>query len=273
MRNECTHDWNAIASVWDQFENHGLSPTLLDDDPVRSLPVPLVVVGCGRGQVLQHLQKKLGHEQVYGLDTSEKMVAAAKQRGCANVHLVSGDDLNIGVDKFETIILATGVMDPMEHSEMASFIESLTQKLSERGRLWIYVFGQFGPNWKVASALNATCPLGIANNVLFDLYEQASSTSLERALSEHGILRSNGLVAKTWMHSIRRFLNEVIDKAGGDEQTALRFVRSVSPRVQRRFAQHELNDVIDDSECLHIESVHKHNQAGVLRVIATHAAS
>lgn len=270
MRGECAHDWNAMASVWDQFENQGLSPDLLNKDLLNSVSLPLVVVGCGKGLVLKHVQDELGSDGVYGLDISEEMVSASEERGCANVYISSGDNIDIGVGKYKTIIVSTGVLDVLETWELEKYIVSVMKMLEEDGRVLIFAFGQFGPKWKVAKALKSTCSLGIENDQLFNLYEKAVNSSLELALSEFSIDKRNKLIAKTWVHSIKRFLNDVIDKTGDSEEGAMQFIRAVSPKVQRRFTQVELKDVLD-AGVLKIDSIEEHFQAGVIRITAKHA--
>jgi SAM-dependent methyltransferase len=271
MLAQCAHDWQAVADVWGFFENQGMSPELLaaEDPPPR---LPLAVLGCGRGGVLAYLQQRFGATGIHGLDASPRMVEAARERGCANVRLVSPDAGDLGLSALATIIVSTGVLDPLELNEGLALFAGLRRQIGDGGSVWVYAFGRFGPNWTVAEVLRATDPLGIANHRLFDLYERAEKTSLDRALSELDIPGSGRLAAKAWLFSMRRFLEGVIRARGHDQREALEFLRSVSPSVQRRFATADVCAQMK-SAGFRVESVREHERAGVMRIIGSAAPS
>jgi Methyltransferase domain len=266
MHAQCLYDWDRLAEVWDLFEDKGFSPELLAP-VVDQLRTPVAVVGCGRGVVLEHFQRKFGPDGAMGFDISEAMVKAATSRGCVHVYLAQADDPIPEGFEFGSILVATGVLDPLESEEIGALCHALRRRLADEGELWIYAFGKLGPNWAVAQTLAATHPLGIANHLLFDLYEDATRTSTAALLRRLGLKGHDALMAKVWLAGIDRLVKTVsAARASPDSTASLAFVRTATPSLNRRFDSAELMDGAERGG-LQTLSLQTYEREGVLRLV------
>ncbi len=266
MYAQCLYDWDNLAEIWDLFEDKGFSPELLAPE-VDRLGTPVAVVGCGRGAVLQHLQRKLGPDHAMGFDISGEMVKAATSRGCAHVYLADPDDPIPEAFRFASILVATGVLDPLEPEEIGALCRALRRRLADDGEVWIYAFGKLGPNWTVAQTLAATHPLGIANHLLFDLYEDATRTSTGELLRRLGLKGRDALIAKVWLAGIDRLVKTIsAAQASRDTEASLAFVRRMAPSLNRRFESAELMDGARRGG-LQTVSLQTYEREGVLRLV------
>jgi SAM-dependent methyltransferase len=267
----CVYNWEGLAGVWNLFEDQGLNPALLSPEFER-LAVPVAVVGCGRGAVLDALQQRLGRERAMGFDISEEMVKAARERGCAQVHQVDAAEPIPAGWRFGSILVATGVLDPLEPHETHALLRCLRDRLDAGGQLWIYGFGQFGAHWTAARTLGATHTLGIANHRLYDLYEAAAESSAGQVLQRLGLSGRDALLGKVWLAGIARLVKAVATARSLDPAAALALVRRISPQVQRRFDPNELREAARHSELTTL-SVDTHDSEGVLRLVCRSAQS
>ena len=215
MYADCLYDWEQLACVWDLYEDQGLNPSLVQAE-LADLAAPLGLVGCGRGKVLHCLQQALGAYQVAGYDTSAEMAAAARARGCEQVHCIAPGGRLPQREPARTLMVATGVLDPLEPMETTSLLSGLLPFLHPQGQIWIYVFGQFGGSWNFAQSLGATGPLGVANHRLFELYEEAQAQGFDAVAARWGITGKGKLQARVWLHGIGKFMASVTQNHAGN---------------------------------------------------------
>lgn len=266
MYADCLYDWERLAGVWDLYEDKGLNPALVQAD-LALLSAPLGLVGCGRGKVLHYLQQELGARQVAGYDTSAQMVAAARARGCEQVHQVTPGGALPQQEPARTLMVATGVLDPLEPEESASLLSGLLPCLHAQGQLWLYVFGRFGGSWNFAQALGATGPLGVANHRLFELYEEVQADGFDAVAARRGIAGKGKLQTRVWLHGIGKFIASVARHQASDAGQALATVRRITPRTVRHFSEEEIGQLLTTAG-LEATSTHRFESHGVLRVIA-----
>ena len=270
MYADCLYDWEQLACVWDLYEDKGLNPSLVQAE-LADLAAPLGLVGCGRGKVLHCLQQALGAYQVAGYDTSAEMAAAARARGCEQVHCIAPGGRLPQREPARTLMVATGVLDPLEPMETTSLLSGLLPFLHPQGQIWIYVFGQFGGSWNFAQSLGATGPLGVANHRLFELYEEAQAQGFDAVAARWGITGKGKLQARVWLHGIGKFMASVTQNHAGNGAQALATVRRITPRTVRHFSEEEIGQLIQASSLEPI-STRRFESHGVLRVAARRAA-
>ncbi len=266
MYTDCLYDWEQLAGVWDLYEDKGLNLSLAQAE-ISDLVAPLGLVGCGRGKVLHWLQQALGTHQVAGYDTSTEMVVAARARGCEQVHCITPSGLLPQSEPARTLMVATGVLDPLEPGEATSLLSGLQPFLHPQGQLWIYVFGQFGGSWRFAQALGATGPLGVANHRLFELYEAAQAVGVDAAFARWGIAGKEKLQARVWLHGIGKFVDSVAQRQASNNEQALATVRRITPHTVRHFSEEEIDQIVLAAG-LESVSTRRFESHGVLRVAA-----
>jgi len=64
---------------------------------------PLLDIGCGAGRIAKYCQEK--NIEYTGIDISPKAIQVCKERGFADVHTVSVENLDLGRKDFKTIIM------------------------------------------------------------------------------------------------------------------------------------------------------------------------
>jgi SAM-dependent methyltransferase len=269
MYSECLYDWDRLVPIWDLFEDKGLNTALIDAD-INLVQPGVGIIGCGRGKVTHYLQQALAPGFVVGYDTSPTMAAAAQARGCRHIYLVSPDGGLPGSEKLATLIMATGVLDPLERTEIVDVLRRIASGMSACASLWIYAFGRFGINWSFAERLGATGELGIANHKLYDFYESASADSFDAAAQRHALAGRERLQAKVWLHGIGKFAAAISDAYGAAPSGAMSIVRQVTPKVARHFSSDHIVQLADTAR-LDTVSVRHFDAHGVSRLILRRA--
>lgn len=265
MYMQCTYRWNGLASLWGFFEGMGLSPAMAEA-LAPQLAGPAGLLGCARGAVLQALQARLGRDQALGFDTAPEMVLQARSRGCANVHLVSNEQPVPAGLRFRTLIIATGVLDPLETHEAGALLGLLRDHLLPDGELWVLGWGRLGPHWVAARILGAGERLGIANRRLYELHARVGGSSVPAVLHELALSGRDALIARLWLMAIERLVAAVARAEACTREAAAALLKGLAPEVQRRFHPAELADAARLAG-LHPVRLHACEGPGVLRLV------
>jgi phosphatidylethanolamine/phosphatidyl-N-methylethanolamine N-methyltransferase len=116
-------------------------------------PGKLLEIGVGQGT---HLKEYQGHD-VYGIDSSEKMLAQARKRNPENLQLkvMNAEEMNFGDTKFDYIVLSH-VMSVVD--DAAAVMSQVEKILKPRGI--VFVLNHFTPPNALALIDKAFVPIG-----------------------------------------------------------------------------------------------------------------
>ncbi|MCW7539422.1 class I SAM-dependent methyltransferase [Aquabacterium sp. A7-Y] len=265
MYPQCTYRWSGLAGLWPLFERLGLSPAMAASQ-VSEMATPVALLGCRGGAVLETLQRELGSEQVFGFDTSPEMVLQARERGCAHVHVSDALEPLPDGQRFGTVVVSTGVLDPLEPAEARVLLAQLREHLRPGAELWLYGLGRLGPHWQAARILAATDRLGVANHRLYELHRQAGHSSVRAVLQELALSGREALVAKLWLACLERLVAAVSRAEACSREAASSLLKGLAPQVQRCFHPAELIDVAVLAG-LNPAMLHAWEGPGVLRLV------
>jgi ubiquinone/menaquinone biosynthesis C-methylase UbiE len=67
-------------------------------------------VGCGQGDMLRKIRRKLPNANLVGMDLSPTMLGRAQRRGVSNLAIASGNALPYRSERFDTVLAATWVI-------------------------------------------------------------------------------------------------------------------------------------------------------------------
>lgn len=168
--NNYQHKWDEIAVVWDLFENKGMNINILNQY-LHHFVDPIMIIGSGRGTTLKPLVNKFGTENVWGVDGSRKMVEIARKSGYSNI-LITDDLLNplkTIKNRFKTIIIATGVIEPLVGYNRRRLLRNLLYSLDDNGKIFATVFAKETKRYQIAKSISATNKKGILLKKMFSL--------------------------------------------------------------------------------------------------------
>lgn len=100
-------DWSALASVWNCFEELGLSPKRIDEI-VEYLTSPVMLVGGGAGLVPKYLISNA--YETTAIDSCPEMVHLSRERG-VYVQQMGFLENNYPSNSYSTLIFSTGTVD------------------------------------------------------------------------------------------------------------------------------------------------------------------
>ena len=118
--------WDAMAPHLVSIEDNYLDPSSLDQ--IRyDVKQPVLVIGAGQGVLVEHLQKR--GLQADGVDLSAEMVQYAKKR--RGLALIEADAraMPFASGTYETVIIATGVVDFLDDEALISAILSEARRV------------------------------------------------------------------------------------------------------------------------------------------------
>ena len=121
MYDSCLWEWDRMVQFSEVIEPNGLSPDLVYRF-AGILNKPLALVGSGRGMVLGYLNGLLGREQIMGFDASRQLVSHTYDAGVNNIYWAPPQRPIGGDARFKTILVSTGLLDPLDPNEMAEML-------------------------------------------------------------------------------------------------------------------------------------------------------
>ncbi len=247
MYKECVCQWDQIEEHWDIFEQNGLNPRVISQVST-ALNGPLAIVGCGRGLMLEHFVKSIEADEVWGFDTSANMVENAKQRGFANVVLVSPETPIPESLSFETIIISTGVLDVLHPTEIVALLTTLKKRLNAGGVLVVAAFAKQGEAFEFAQILGADCDLGISNQRIFQLYREYLTVGDWQQVLAALTDPAKQAIAIGGMSQMDKKFRRLADKKNWQIATMMDWFSKVAPQVERLFALSELVQCTEEAQ-------------------------
>ncbi len=134
--------WHTWAPFWEHLEDRHLSASVADRiaDNIES---KVLVIGAGQGLVVERLRGR--GLSVEGVDLEKEMVASARKRRGLGLLLANAFNLPLKNEVYETVIIASGVVDYIEDDEATDrIIEEALRVLSPGGML-IIAFYKLSP--------------------------------------------------------------------------------------------------------------------------------
>jgi SAM-dependent methyltransferase len=167
--------WDNQAVVWDaERSSHGLQPHHIEG-MATWLADPVLLVGAGRGTVLQALRTK-GYAAT-GVDWSANMVAEAQREGILGLSRGDAGYLPYGNQSVATVILSTGVLLPTHTQERRdSYFGEAWRILVPTGHLILCLWFEEGSAKAQWAAENVKLPIHtLQAHVHWDLGPLAAS--------------------------------------------------------------------------------------------------
>jgi SAM-dependent methyltransferase len=135
MKDDQKKWWNSWAPYWEHLEDRHLS-VFETEWILESLVEPVLVVGAGQGLVIEHLNKK--GFRADGIDTERQMVLFANRRRSLAILQADARDMPIKSATYNTVIIATGVVDYIADDHLVQEIIAECQRvLAPAGNLLI----------------------------------------------------------------------------------------------------------------------------------------
>lgn len=139
---ESSKFWEIWAPYLSYLENN-----YLDLEGIRKLmPIiksPTLVVGAGQGLLVEEILRH-GHS-VTGIDYEPLMIEYAKKRRGLDLILADATDIPDDDNKYETTIIATGVVDFMEDENIIKSIIHEAQRVTNNSGVVLIAFYRFHP--------------------------------------------------------------------------------------------------------------------------------
>lgn len=122
--------WDSWFPVWEFVEDRHLSIAVTDSF-IKQIESPVLIIGAGQGLIVKHLRDN--GLSVTGIDINKKMIEYAKSR--RNVEIILADAANLPFDdkSFNTVILASGVLDYIEDNDTIQKIFSEAKRVNMLG--------------------------------------------------------------------------------------------------------------------------------------------
>jgi SAM-dependent methyltransferase len=122
---------------------------------------PVLVVGAGQGLIVAELRKH--GFQTDGVDLSSEMIRYAKtRRGLEFIH-ADARAMPFGMQTYETIIYATGVVDFIgDEDQIAVILNEASRIIKRSGKIWVAFYRLSGPSEEFLARLGL-----LRNNVLY----------------------------------------------------------------------------------------------------------
>ncbi|WMT76951.1 class I SAM-dependent methyltransferase [Bradyrhizobium sp. Ash2021] len=169
--------WDNQAVVWDaERASHGLRPHHIER-MATWLTDPVLLVGAGRGMMLQALRTK-GYAAT-GVDWSANMVAEAQREGTFGLSRADAGHLPYDDQSVATVILSTGVLLPTHTQERRdAYFSEAWRILVPTGRLILCLWFEEGSAKAQWAAENVKLPIHtLQAHVHWDLGPLAASLS------------------------------------------------------------------------------------------------
>ena len=127
--------WKAWAPYWRAIENRNLDvPTIRRLEPAITSPV--LMIGAGQGLLVERLRKD--GFRVDGIDAEPEMIAYAKKRRGLDLLEANARALPFPDDSYATVIVATGVIDFLDHDEtIRSILDEAIRVARPSGEVFI----------------------------------------------------------------------------------------------------------------------------------------
>lgn len=217
MHPGCVLDWDELATIWSVFEGRGLTTTHLDALAEEIRP-PVGVLGAGRGLLVGCLSRRFGVAAVEGYEGSDEMLRQAAAAGRREIRRSTLNDPIPATRPLQTLIVATGVLDPFENDEIAVLLERAARVLRPNGRLLLAFFRVDSPLGRHSAALGADHALGARWPLLL----------------RHAMAGDERLVG------VRAMIRRVASARACGEPEAAAWLERVLPRVRRLFEPDDL---------------------------------
>jgi SAM-dependent methyltransferase len=124
--------WDVSASVWADWEHLGTDGSMILPF-LPSVQSPILVVGAGQGMLMAALRQD-GYT-VVGIDSSQEMIAEARQRRHLEIQHGSAEELPFADEIFATVIIQTGVLTERPHTFMQTVMQEAVRVLAKGGHL------------------------------------------------------------------------------------------------------------------------------------------
>lgn len=160
-------NWDQNAAIWEtDRQNQGLNEVRLDLF-CRSLAGPdVLLVGCGQGQNLVHLQKTFA--RVTGVDWSPAMIERARESGFKEVMVADAAALPFPDQQFDAVILATGILLPCHSREIINdYLREALRVVGLGRRVAVCIFYEEGNREAASRVESLQWPLDTIRCFLF----------------------------------------------------------------------------------------------------------
>lgn len=126
-------DWSVLACIWPLLEPYGLNE---DDIATWNPRPPCLVIGSGQGLLVNAILDR--GSACFGIDWSHQMNALASDRRAAPAVTAHAAFLPIASHTFESVIIATGVLDG-DNEPLGAIMAEAARVLSTSGTLMVGV--------------------------------------------------------------------------------------------------------------------------------------
>jgi SAM-dependent methyltransferase len=222
--------WDRLADVWEFLEPLGLCPSDLSRF-VTKIGSRVLVVGSGQGSIVEAL-RRLGHS-VCGVDFSIKMIRRGRERRGIEAIQAKAEALPFARGLFQTVVVATGVLDPDEPAAVNSCLAECQRVSTVNGYLLI-AFPTFdGVGGRVGIELGYIHNGRQSTDRLLTLWEHGQSVqSCERVVQHWRNCSSDEarrIVGEHWsiICGIRRFLDKLATSLAGRREIAIQYLREL----------------------------------------------
>lgn len=245
MYNACLSKWDLLVEHWDLFEQKGLNAKIIEEN-ITLLEPPIANIGCGRGSLVKKMNDFFSTDQVTGFDSSENMITICKQQSINNVILVNNQKPINNKKLYKTILVSTGVIDPLEPEELKLLLLDLKQKLLPDGNIILAYFSISDEIRQIAEDMGALTDLGCNTSYLFDLCKDYHKKGCwEKVLKSR--MKNIDLMpyAIEIMQQYNYDINQLANKKRWDYLYTVEWMQDVFPAIERLIKAEELKEYLN----------------------------
>lgn len=129
--------WKLWAPYWARLEDRHLS-TFVTDTFLDGVKGPALVVGAGQGLIVERLRNR--GVATEGVDLAKEMIVEAKSRRGIALILADAAKLPFADESFQTVVIATGVIDYLDDVEVIAKIVAEAKRVIVDGGELIMTF-------------------------------------------------------------------------------------------------------------------------------------
>jgi ubiquinone/menaquinone biosynthesis C-methylase UbiE len=124
--------WDAMAATYRIWEHYGTTRESLEPF-ISDIDAPILVIGTGAGAI--QFELNLSGRQAFGVDPSRQMLAVARNKRRQQVVRALGQQLPLGKETFNTVVVTTGVLETDPADPRSLIFDEVDRVLKTGGRL------------------------------------------------------------------------------------------------------------------------------------------
>ena len=231
--------WDSMAPHLISMEDNYLDPISLDHIS-HEINQPVLVIGAGQGVLVEHLQKMGLHTD--GVDLSAQMIRYARDRRGLSLIEADARKMPFATESYETVIVATGVVDFMDDDTLIDSILSEARRVQRSsGKILVAFYRISTVSEKFLTRLGLLHDNGLMLRESMELYRLKPPQNLLHIsrLARTSAVRAAAMSIHCWLFSTtkEKLLARNLQKVYGGKDRSDELIVATPQRVPYRNEQ------------------------------------